>query len=297
MSHIARVQRIIDFVEANLRRELSLRELAQRAGYSMWHFQKIFSATTGESLAEYIRGRRLTAALARLIDDEVSAAGLAKQYGFGSTAAFSRAFSKRFKLNPSQAKKHLPSRSLVRAKPKITVEYLRQIFKGVTMEPKIIEQEEKLMVGYQTSFVSALSPETNNMQVLPKLWQRFNADKHKILNRLPQQDFGVCDALTPEERLRASKADDSSYMACSEVSNSSEVPQGMCLRRIPAGRFAVFIHRGSMENIEHTFRYIYGAWLPASGMELRDSPCLEVYGSEFVPNAVESEMKILVPVK
>jgi DNA gyrase inhibitor GyrI len=41
--------------------------------------------------------------------------------------------------------------------------------------------------------------------------------------------------------------------------------------------YAAFLHVGPYENLGETYRAIFAGWLPASGEELRDAPCYEVY--------------------
>lgn len=86
-------------------------------------------------------------------------------------------------------------------------------------------------------------------------------------------------------------------MAGTEVSEPADVPAGMTLKRVPAGRYAVFTHKGKIDRIEHTMNYIFGAWLPRSGEELREAPDLEVYGKKFKFGSDDSELEIFVPVK
>jgi AraC-like DNA-binding protein len=51
--YTARVNRVIDHIEANIDQELSLKELADIAGFSSFHFHRIFGALVGETLRFY----------------------------------------------------------------------------------------------------------------------------------------------------------------------------------------------------------------------------------------------------
>ena len=46
---------------------------------------------------------------------------------------------------------------------------------------------------------------------------------------------------------------------------------------LPAGRYAVTMHKGSRDNIGDTIYSIYRDWLPQSGEELGDLPCIFCY--------------------
>ena len=43
------------------------------------------------------------------------------------------------------------------------------------------------------------------------------------------------------------------------------------------GEFAVFKHEGAYEQLVEVYEMLLGAWLPQSGREVRDSPCVEIY--------------------
>ncbi|MCU6238865.1 AraC family transcriptional regulator, partial [Morganella morganii] len=56
------VDEILNWIENNLESDLSLEAVAGKAGYSKWHFQRIFKQQTGYTLASYVRARRLSCA-------------------------------------------------------------------------------------------------------------------------------------------------------------------------------------------------------------------------------------------
>lgn len=88
----ANVQRIIDLVERNLRRELTLQDVSRRLGYSPWYCTRQFSRVVGMSLRSYLRLRRLSEAAAALRDGDSGILDVAVEFGFSSQEAFTRAF-------------------------------------------------------------------------------------------------------------------------------------------------------------------------------------------------------------
>ncbi|WP_369426663.1 hypothetical protein [Paenibacillus ehimensis] len=66
MEWLERMNRAIDYIEANLTGEIELREAARMACCSSYQFQRMFSFITDVTLAEYIRRRRLTLAALEL---------------------------------------------------------------------------------------------------------------------------------------------------------------------------------------------------------------------------------------
>ncbi len=62
MGCLGYIQRAVDFIEENLQQRISFVDVAQAAGFSPFHFQRIFSGVAGESVTDYIRRRRFAAA-------------------------------------------------------------------------------------------------------------------------------------------------------------------------------------------------------------------------------------------
>jgi AraC family transcriptional regulator len=308
MEHLARIQKAVDHIETLIGTSsqdavgLNPETIARVAGFSMWHFQRVFSAAVGHPLKDYIRRRRLSLSLKELAKPEPRILDIALDAGFESQEAFTRAFKDCFGVTPGDARKSLlgdASKSgginlTLMAKPRITYEYLDHLYGGITMEPTYINVPEKHYVGVAGTFISVLSPEKNNMTIIPALWQRYIPRAQAIPNRKSPVDVGVCAAVPDAERKHPEEC---FYMAGTEVSSLAEIPEGMTGRSVPEGNYAVFIHKGKLDTIEHTMRYIYGSWLPRSGKKLRQAPDLEVYGPKFKLNQDDSELEIQIPIE
>ncbi len=95
------IQTSLDVIEANLRTELTAQELADAAGFSLYHYYHVFEAVTGMSVGRYITHRRLLHALWDMSrgKDAISAA---LDYGFDTHAGFYKAFRKEFGCAPSR---------------------------------------------------------------------------------------------------------------------------------------------------------------------------------------------------
>ncbi|MCY9514786.1 GyrI-like domain-containing protein [Paenibacillus apiarius] len=87
------------------------------------------------------------------------------------------------------------------------------------------------------------------------------------------------------------------YMACVDVSEKGNIPKGMVHKVIPSSSYAVFTHKGSLNNLTDTFQYIYGTWYPKSGKKRTDGPEFELYGEKFLgPMNEDSEFEIYIPI-
>ncbi|MFC0210894.1 GyrI-like domain-containing protein [Paenibacillus chartarius] len=101
--HIFKVNQAMYFIETHLDRELSLREISEVVAFSPFHFHRMFSIVTGETLHSYVLRVRLeTAARHILLYPGDSITDISARLGFSSISNFSRAFQKRFGMAPIQ---------------------------------------------------------------------------------------------------------------------------------------------------------------------------------------------------
>ena len=65
--------------------------------------------------------------------------------------------------------------------------------------------------------------------------------------------------------------------ACVELRTNALPPPGISIDRINAGRYAVHTHRGPYDGLAEAYKRFFESWLPQSGEEVDDRPCMEVY--------------------
>ena len=97
--------RALLFIQNNLHEDLSLEQIATVAGFSAYHFHRLFKTFTGESVKSYIRRLRLENAAFRLKTQKEQIIDIAFDSGFYTHETFTRAFNKKFGINPSEYKK------------------------------------------------------------------------------------------------------------------------------------------------------------------------------------------------
>lgn len=102
------VHKIQDYIDAHIQEEITLRQLANAAGYSPWHTSRIFKELTGRTPFEYIRALRLTKAALVLRDEERKVVDVALDFVFDSHEGFTRAFSRQFGLSPKKYSRNTP---------------------------------------------------------------------------------------------------------------------------------------------------------------------------------------------
>lgn len=95
------VQRMQDYMEENLAKEINLSDLARVSMFSPWYSYRLFREYLGLTPAEYIRRLRLSRAAERLRDEKSRVIDVAFDLGFSNVDTFTRAFFREFGLNPS----------------------------------------------------------------------------------------------------------------------------------------------------------------------------------------------------
>ncbi len=94
------LDKINHFVANNLHRQLTVADLAQELGYSVSYLRAIFRDRLGLSLGRFIRESRLSKAAVLLEQNNLSITQVAKESGFDSLTAFSRAFKQAYGVAP-----------------------------------------------------------------------------------------------------------------------------------------------------------------------------------------------------
>ena len=102
MDYVERVNRAIDYVVSNLGHSLTLEEVSKAAGFSPFHFHRVFKAFLGETLSQFVKRQRLERALFLMSHaPQQSLTNVAMECGFSSSSDFSRSFKQHYGLPPS----------------------------------------------------------------------------------------------------------------------------------------------------------------------------------------------------
>lgn len=97
---IEAVQRMQEFIEANLSDEITMAQLAEVSMYSPWYSYRLFVQHLDMTPAVYIRRLRLSKSALRLRDENVKITDVAYDAGFKSVDGYQRAFLREFGRNP-----------------------------------------------------------------------------------------------------------------------------------------------------------------------------------------------------
>lgn len=96
-----RVQRALDYIESNLKADIAAMELADIAGYSVFHFYRIFQKAVGMPIMQYFLRRKLLYAIYE-IGSGRKRIDVVLEYGFETYSGFYKSFLRELGYTPSE---------------------------------------------------------------------------------------------------------------------------------------------------------------------------------------------------
>lgn len=96
---------VMRYIDQNYMNDISLDELSSLAGYSTYHFSRIFKKYSNTTFINFLNRRRVKAAEMMLLESENSITDVAMKSGFSSLTTFNRVFKMINGCTPSEYKK------------------------------------------------------------------------------------------------------------------------------------------------------------------------------------------------
>lgn len=264
-----RVLRVVEHIDRHLDEPLRLEDLAEVAHFSPCHFHRIFRGLVGETLGDYIRRRRLAEA-ARGLRNGASVLEVALGTGYESPESFARAFKAVFGVVPSRFRERdqvsdtaPPGSNLLRG-PDGVLLILPSSLRRLNMQVDIVTLETAPI-----AFLKHTGPYDDIGPLFERIigWAVVNG--HMVPDALVLGRYYDDPESVPADRLRSE--------ACVSVSDAAAVEDGIETGTLRGGTYAKTRFKGPYTDLKQVYDFIYGAWLPHSGRETEDAPCIEVY--------------------
>ncbi len=229
----------LSIIEERRTDKLSVQELAAEAHHSSAHLQKVFRLTTGQSLMDYVRGRKLAYSLDDLLYTNLRVIDIAGKYGFEHEQSYIRAFCTEYGCTPGKARKN---KLILPIRPRIAPEDLIAVGQGVLYKPYVVIVPPFCIVGKKF------------------LLERFDRIKHAMEpNRLAKQFFyegrgDIKNIVDPDVYIglvNKLEEDNVEYIPSAMVSDLSYVPEGYVGREISVHSSVCFRYIG-----EHSYEEI-----------------------------------------
>ncbi|MEA5031924.1 MAG: helix-turn-helix domain-containing protein [Sphaerochaeta sp.] len=238
----------------------SVAELAERTGYSPFHFSRLFSAIAGMPPKAYIQGRLLSRLATEISETDSPITHLAQNYGYVDYETFARAFKSRFHIAPSAVRKDrfVPHGCLQRWEPQVPAQRTTTSISG----GDLVGKEAFVLCGLP--FFIELGEKSFH-----KHWASFMHVQDRMnLRDSDDTAFHQFSAWNDDAELHGL-----SVLCARRVAEHSTQPPIFTLRTVPAAEYVVFRHEGGPKNLALTYQYIYGQWFATH--DLKASLCWE----------------------
>src|SRR6516164_558399 len=285
-----RINRVIDYLRANLDRQVKLQELAKVACFSEFHFHRIFGAVSGETLNDFTNRLRLEKAARLLRYSDHSLTDIALDCGFSSSATFSRAFRSGFDTSPSQFRKSGEIKKSKICKELFSgQEYLLPMSaeeKRAAFPVRLIDVPERQVAYIRVANAFEMDRVLAALKTMVEWAKSQDIFSQGILFGMSMDDPHV----TPKHLYR--------YEVCLASSLPFECREGMSKLKMPAMRYAVTKVSGDIRKVATAWDYIYRNWLISSAYEPEHAPALEVFlKKENATDWSHCELELCLPVQ
>ena len=268
-----RIDRAIDFINANLASNPAVAEIARAAPFSSFHFQRLFKAIVGETVAEFTRRVRLETAARRLrLGPNGEITGLAFDLGFSSSQNFATAFKKQFGLSPTQYRQQAGGE-----------------LDGGALSPRTSHRDSVAAAGCSEAL--DLPVEVRNLAAFRVVYRRHfgsynDVGVQRAFDELAR--WATSRGLDVAERSIGIPWDDAEITAENRcrfdagliVADDLRLEGGINWQTVAAGRYAVYRCEVVGNEFDLPWTRLMRDWLPNSGYQPADGPRFEVYHSD-----------------
>lgn len=292
MNYRKEIEKCIEFIEDHIKEDITIEEIANQSGYSLYHFCRVFSLCKGISVMEYMRGRRLALATTELSNNR-KIIDIAFDYGFETPSGFAKAFRKAYGYSPTQYMMRLAQY----ADTKTTFE-----MGGYIMEPVIVKRPVFKVAGYGIktnitgiTYTKDIASYWNNYE-----GENLESKMYRILNPAKHGEVGLCVPLSEDGNVI--------YLLGVIVDDFSRAEKDMLTVEVPEAEYAVFTTApvdtsNDEEQIEFaeiiasTWKYIFEDWFKDSEYIYDESKIDFEFYDERCHHRKDTVMDIYIPIK
>jgi AraC family transcriptional regulator len=271
--YLQRINAVIGHVRENLNDDLSVDALAQVAGFSPFHFHRLFKSITGETINEIVTRLRLERAVALLrATPQFSITDVAFECGFKSVSVFSRAFKRQYGLNARQwdrqsALKNSKNGQVLEGFPRYTLENLSDFAERDEFEVHIrsLPAQRLAYIRVYDSYSKFSRVKEAYHRLIEWYCQKGGRLEKTTLYGMSQDDPEV----TP---LRLCRFD-----WCVMVPANWRAEGDVNVATFPACQIATVRCLGDIEQENKAIQYLFRYWLPRSRYQPANLPGMEIY--------------------
>lgn len=289
------IKRSIAFIEDHLKEDLTPDKVSAQAGYSLYHFCRVFQAVMGIPVMEYIRKRRLAAASGELTRG-LRIIDVAVEFGYETQSGFTKAFRKEFGVCPTRLKDGMsrtdPTKPHTSATRKIG---------GLQMNPVIVNKSSFKVAGYSIETNVATGSYTGDIAAF---WNHYDTDgwEEKLYHQLRPRKHGEIGLCIPQSKESGSLR----YLLGVIAEDDQNLTDDMEMIEVPEATYAVFTSPPAdmtsgdpdalSRAVRETWRAIFEDWFKDSGYAYDESKLDFEFYDERCHYRSDAVMEIYVPV-
>ena len=271
------VNAVVDYINLHLGEEIDLKSLAKISHFSPFYFHRIMKAFLGEPVGTFIvRTRTETAALLLRYTD-LPIADIAYRIGYSSSSSLSKVFKQFYGISPLEYRNN---KNFVIMKPAIIRPELK------------LKREIKELPVRNVIYIRLFGDYKLNdyCGTWMRLQQFVQEEKLPMGEVMPYCIFHDDPKVTPIEKLRTD--------VCM-VMPAAATPKGnIGFKQLPAGRYAIFLYKGSYEHLQSVYDTIYGKYIPEMECTFRDEASAERYLNHPADTAPDELLtEIYIPIE
>jgi AraC family transcriptional regulator len=287
---VARINRAIDYVTAHLADPLPLADVARAAGFSSYHFHRIFRGFMDETLASFVKRTRLERAVYLLSHRRgATLTEIALACGFSSSADFSRSFRAHYGVAPRAFDVAAYRRSRRLKWQSATSQSATSLCTGMPAVPDTFVVTLRHLPSRRIAYIRVHRPyeRTGVVDAARRLLEwaeaRGLADGQWLGYQWEDPD------IVPLEKCR--------YDVGVEVPAGVGADDGVSICELPAMHIAEIPLSGTLDLEMRAIDWLYRTWLPASGYAPAHLPAFEAWdGRPFAHGMEHFRLRIQLPV-
>jgi AraC family transcriptional regulator len=248
IDYIDRVNNVLKYIDENLNSSLSLKALASKANFSIYHFHRIFYSIMNETPTQYQRRKRMENSATELYKEYTQVKEISSKMGFSSPSGYSRDFKKHFGKTPKDFRKELISRIS-------------------------IDNNININVVYKPCYTLAVSKITGFKNIIPS-FIKLSIDLKRNFIRTGAMFEYVYDNqyITPLDKCR--------YDICRVVPENTTNSNSYNIVKTDKKLYAVYNLRGNTDTIDKYFNSIF-SWIIRSEYIPDEAPLLIIFKRIF----------------
>ncbi|MBD3344806.1 MAG: helix-turn-helix domain-containing protein [Chitinivibrionales bacterium] len=331
--YVARINRVIDYIEANIGSQLTPAELADVACFSRFHFHRIFAALIGETLHQFIKRVRIEKAATMLVfNPKKSITEVAFDCGFTGSATFARAFKQAYGISAGAWRtgafkafcEDIGEKSKNCKVDRNNEQTISKNRKDFDISPSYFDSgtnfdgavglqspthrrrnamslKKQLRVSVETLpeqtvvYVRHIGPYQGDATLFERLYTKlFSWAGPRGLLNFPRTK-AICVYHDNPEITDENKLRTS---VCITAPSDTEIDGDIGKMTLAAGKYALARFELKPDEYGEAWRQVYGEWLPDSGYQPDDRPCFELYHNNCTDHPEKiAVLDICVPVK